>query len=437
MAGESDVVEVATLRSVIDSFIGARLNSKLEKLGEDEHQKREQLQQEYGREAWLESAAKRVGQIRLVTHAVKYSHPDARGSSVHHAPPAALPEALVSSAGELLADDVVGNAAALDVFKFLKLESGGQTVLQLARSGDAALKAAFCSDPKQAQAWCQAFAGITEDADTPSSHTLAKQLYFPLDDVGDDRGYHLLAPLYPTSLAHKIHLRLQQDRFSDETKAARDARKKGEAHPSGYREYPNLASRAFGGSKPQNISQLNSERGGVGYLLPSCPPVWDRQPLQPPTRVTTVFKGWLSRSSREIRDKTKALKAYLESLPPDRSTVHMRDARERFVKAIIDDMLHIAAGLRDLAPGWSADPACKLDAAEACWLDPHRADSDAAFASQASLTDWQEQVSHRFGNWLNHAVRSDRLLMGDPEQRDWEKMLEEELKWLSRELRDE
>ncbi|WP_428309624.1 type I-F CRISPR-associated protein Csy1 [Hydrocarboniphaga sp.] len=432
-----DAGEVALIRSVVEGFIGARLNSKLEKLGADEHQKREHLQQEYGREAWLENAAKRVGQIRLVTHAVKYSHPDARGSSVHYAPPSALPEPLVSSAGELMADDVVGNAAALDVFKFLKLESGGQTVLQLARSGDAALKAAFCADPERARAWCQAFAGITEDADTPSSHTLAKQLYFPLAAAGDDRAYHLLAPLYPTSLAHKIHLRIQQDRFSDESKAARDARKKGEAYPSGYREYPNLASRAFGGSKPQNISQLNSERGGVGYLLPSCPPVWNRQPLQPPTRTTTVFNGWLSRSSREIRDKIKALKAYLDSLPPDRSTVHLRDARERYVQAIIDDALHIAAGLRDLPPGWSADPACKLDAAEAYWLDPHRAYADADFASQASLTDWQQQVSHRFGNWLNHEVGSDRLPMGDPEQREWKKMLEEELQWLSRELRDE
>lgn len=427
-----DLTETALLRSAIESFIGERLKARLEKLNEDEHERVTELRQEYARETWLESAAKRVRHIRLVTHALKFTHPDARGSGVYYASGHFLPTPLVSSAGERLADDVVGNAAALDVFKFLKIESGGRTLLQRAMTDDAALKAALCDDKQRAQRWCVTFAGITQETGAPSTHTLAKQVFFPLKDGR----YHLLAPLYPTSLTHRLHLLIQHDRFSDEAKAARAARRNEEPHARGYREYPNLATRSFGGSKPQNISQLNSERGGIGYLLPSCPPHWDRQNIHPPTNVTTLFSNWLNRFY-EIRERIKALKSYLEKLPTQQTNIRMRDARERFVKGIVDEVLNVGETVRNLAPGWSAAATCKLDPVEACWLDPGRASIDEVFSTQCHAADWPAEVSHRFGNWLNAAIRSDRMSVGDSEHREWQKMLSEELAWLQKELGDE
>ncbi|WP_234420839.1 type I-F CRISPR-associated protein Csy1, partial [Xanthomonas fragariae] len=59
------------------------------------------------------------------------THPDARGSSLH-VPPDSLPQhAEIGShlLGAHYAQDVVGNAAALDVFKFLKIEVEGQGLL--------------------------------------------------------------------------------------------------------------------------------------------------------------------------------------------------------------------------------------------------------------------------------------------------------------------
>ena len=424
--------ETAELRSVIEAFIGERLKAKLEQLNDDANSKAATLKEQYDRETWLENAAKRVGQIRLATHALKYSHPDARGSSVYYASHHPLPEPLVSSAGETLTDDVVGNAAALDVFKFLKLETGGRTILQRAATDDAALKAAFCDDEQRARNWCEAFTAVTQSDSAPSTHALAKQLYFPMGDGS----YHLLAPLYPTSLAHRLYIQIQHDRFSDEAKAAREAKRNGKPHATGYREYPNLASRSFGGRKPQNISQLNSERGGAGYLLSSCPPRWDRQSVQPPAKVTTIFSRWLNRFYH-IRERIKQLKAYLEGLPTERTNRHMRDARERFVKDIVDEVLDLGESVRRLPPGWSGDPGCKLDPIEACWLDSGRAATDETFSKQCQTTDWPTEISHRFGNWLNAGIRSDKLPVGDPEHGEWMRVLEEELDWLRRTLRDE
>jgi CRISPR-associated protein Csy1 len=411
----SDETGRQQVRAVIETFIADRLAAKLDGLKEGDDEKREKLREEYEPENWLASAAKRVSQIRLVTHAVKYSHPDARGTSVH-APKELIPEPLIGTSGPGLVDDVVGNAAALDVFKFLRLEVSGASLLQRAQAEDAELLAALSPDSAQAQSWCKAFAGITESAETTSSDTLAKQLYFPLQEGG----YHLLAPLYPSSLAHLIHQRIQHTRFSGEAKSAREARRNQAVH-AGYCEYPDVATRAFGGSKPQNISQLNSERGGVGYLLPSLPPQWTAQGIRPPAAVTTIFSGWLQRHSTELRRLVREMKQYLEGLPSDRerSTVDMRERRAAYVDAIVDEVLFVTAQVQVLPAGWSAEPGCQLDPAECCWLDPLRAESDEGFAALCRRGTWMEEVAHRFANWLNGLLYSEKLPMADAEHHEW------------------
>ena len=57
------------------------------------------------------------------------------------------------------------------------------------------------------------------------------------------------------------------------------------AHPTVLTDhveaYASLAVQELGGTKPQNISQLNSERRGDNYLLASLPPVWKTVAVQP------------------------------------------------------------------------------------------------------------------------------------------------------------
>ena len=116
-------LDASALRACIHAFIDARLQDKLNKLNDDEHEQRVKLLEEHRPAVWLEGAAKRVAQIQLATHTLKPIHPDARGSNLHVRD--SLPEqpGLVSSRILQEADDdVVGNAAALDVFKLLKIE---------------------------------------------------------------------------------------------------------------------------------------------------------------------------------------------------------------------------------------------------------------------------------------------------------------------------
>ncbi|MFY1004775.1 type I-F CRISPR-associated protein Csy1, partial [Escherichia coli] len=104
----------AALRDLIHTFIHTRLQTKLDKLADDDP-KRQQLLDDHRPEAWLADAARRVAQIQLATHTLKPIHPDARGSNLHAPPPAVDLPGLVSShcLSSGWDDDVVGNAAAL------------------------------------------------------------------------------------------------------------------------------------------------------------------------------------------------------------------------------------------------------------------------------------------------------------------------------------
>lgn len=113
----------AAFRTAIGRFLQERLDAKLEKLPEDDP-KRHELAAQFAWSTWIDDAARRVGQIQAVTHSLKAIHPDARGTNLYCRPGQLPPRSEIGShvLGDSFAGDVVGNAAALDVYKFLSVE---------------------------------------------------------------------------------------------------------------------------------------------------------------------------------------------------------------------------------------------------------------------------------------------------------------------------
>ena len=394
---------VEKIKCVITNFIQERLQAKLDKLKEGEEAKREELIADHQPETWIGDAARRVSQIQQVTHALKYSHPDARGSNLN-------------SAGNLNAGrlrvgthtlnnstpDVVGNAAALDVNKFLRLGLDGKALLSLAVESSPVLQAAFSDNRELAQQWMASFANITAAPEAPASHKLAKQLYWP---VGENE-YHLLSPLFPSSLVHHLwsHIRTQ-----------------------GYREYPNMVVQKFGGTKPQNISQLNSERYGENYLLSSVPPTWKSDNKWLPLKAESIFDGWLTRRER-VKELTTALREFLYRVQ-DYNNVYIRATRAEIVNYIIDETLVAAAELRDREECWTQTPDCKLNIDEQCWLNPYRCEYDEDFRKTYVWGDWKAAVCKRFANWLNATINDPKrpLPLGQDEAVHWQRDLDNAL----------
>lgn len=423
------------IQAVIHQFTQDRLQPKLDKLQDGEDDARRQLLAEYEPQTWIADAARRVSQIQQVTHALKFTHPDAKGSSLS-APgnPQADPLAVGShTIADSLPADVVGNAAALDVYKFLRLDVDGQSLLDRAMAGDPALASALADDADLAAEWMAAFATLPEPNGQPATHKLAKQIYWPL---GEGR-YHLLAPLFPTSLVQVVWAGIREDRFSDEAKAAREARREKRAHPHGYREYPNLAIQKFGGTKPQNISQLNSERHGENWLLPSLPPNWQSDPIRPPFFTESVFARRFG-NRRDVKELTRILRDFLRGVAKsDLNNIRIRNKRAELVGYVRDELLQFAAEIHELDGGWSQDERCRLNAAEQCWLDPKRAATDEEFAARRRRGDWQDDICLLFGNWLNAAISdAKKTPMGQAEAEAWQDGLGAELRMIRLELAD-
>lgn len=413
----------AAFRKAIENFLTERLEAKLEKLDPGDP-KRVELTTKYTLHAWMERAAHRVTEIQVVTHLVKATCPDAK---IHQVTNLYLGAKELEKKFEVGShspgfnyDDVTGNAGVLDIYALLKTRVDDVSLLTWIQSFDADLVAVLNDDPALSKKWIEALATIVSPRCAPASHTRAKQLYWLIgEDPQDDSQYHLLAPLYASSLAHVIFQKINDDRFSDQARVARQARRERRDHDTGYREYPNLAIQKFGGTKPQNISQLNSERRGNNYLLASLPPKWKTRPVQTPWRVDSALSFFGRRDG--VRRALRELRGFLQSDPS--STMETRNTRDAWVDTLIDELVDFAHPLQTTLPaGWTRDPDCRLAEAEMLWLDPSRAAAnkadDADFSAAWQRMDWPAEIGRRFGNWLN-AQLGQQLPLGDIEGRQW------------------
>ncbi len=416
-------------KTAINDFLQKRLNAKLDKLPPDDP-KRVTLQAQFRPDAWIKDAAHRVSRIHAATHSLKATYPNAKAlnTSLYCEPRKlrAYKELGSHSIDADIFDDIVGDAAVLDVYTFLCTEANGSTLLGAILKNDSDLKAAFSNDDKQAQEWMNAFSGLMEQHGEIASHTRAKQIYWLTgDDPCNDNHYRLLSPLYANTFAHAMYLRIQEDRFSEATKAAKQARRDGQDHPNGYADYPNLAILKLGGSNPQNISRLNNQRRGNNYLLASLPPSWKSRNVREPWHKESVFTQFGARPM--VRSALNALCLLLNADPTP--TMATRDQRDSLTDDIIDELILFGQEMQQgLTAGWSAKPQCQLVQVERLWLDPYRTITDDDFRKTWVLLEWPDEIGKRFGNWLNKEL-SGLLPVGEIEHRHWTRELLGDQEW--------
>ncbi len=437
-----------SLESQVKAFVAARLTTKLdafdkeaeksrkktppEELGQLEERllsDRIKLQEKYKIRAWLTDAAKRASQISMVTHAPKYTHSDTKSVGI-------LVQAddedqncsyLCSASLANVSIDVVGNAAALDVASLLLLKADGRTLLDEISKGESFTLAAIAESHDQLEEWMDGFSKAQSDKELTSGQ-LSKQLYFPLNDGG----YHLISPLYASAVGQSLYEKMTDSFYSEIAKNARKARKSQKFDSAIATSYPNMAKQSFGGTKPQNVSQLNTNRYGQGFLLSCRPPLWKKQ-LAPPSKAKNSF--WREYDRRAWKT-AKHLQKYLENIFSQSSTIVRREFRAELVDELIDTLFIYAAEVQNLKQhaGWSVDT--KLSKAEQLWLDPYRCAEDAEFKAEREKNDWQAEIAKQFATWLNHKIsyKSDTLYTDDKTFNVWKKLLERKLTLLKEDL---
>lgn len=383
------------------------------------------IEQSFKPETWLTDAARRAKQISLATHAIKFTHSDAKATSILVTKTEQEQKGyLVTANLDDKAIDAVGNAAALDVARLLKIQVGGESLVSQLQQGQAPSLSAFTDNTELLQNWIQGFKLALVD-EKLTSHTLSKQVYFPLGQNSDEE-YHLLCPLFSSTLSHRLHAKVTSTRFGD-SKEVRDARKANKFDERIDASFPNTAVQTFGGSKPQNISQLNSERYGQSFLLSCAPPNFERQ-TNPPLKQKSLFNR---RLSFKVAGYLREFKRFLETLRPDQRNFKIRYKRDQgFIAPILDQLMVYAASIQALPAGWSNDSDCELKFSHTFWLDIHNPDE--AFQREREKLDWQNEVASDFASWLSRQLKSDKYLLSDSEHAYFAKLCLHQLKQFER-----
>jgi CRISPR-associated protein Csy1 len=376
------------LDPAIENFLSERKAARIKKnikpgISEEEKQSIElEATELFLLDNWLPDAAKRAGWLSMLTHPGKFTHPSAKTSAIiAEAQP--KPDGFLRTGNAGTDLDVLGNAAALNVHKFLSLTlTDGQSVLAHLEQTSESIQTQFKLSTPFAELQ-QGLLAIKQSTDTAKTSEKIKQVYFPVDD-----GYHLLSILTPSGLMFKLKEAINVLRFSDEAKQAREDRRHQVHNEDGFDELYNLSVIGFGGTKPQNISVLNSQNGGTVYLLPSLPPQLEIRAVQPPK--TSFFSDSLY--YKHYQDSFKALHRLLAV---NHNTIDIRDGRDYWISSIAEQVIEKVWQIRQLPAGWSESTTLSL--AQKIWLD-------AAYSEQReNQDDWLGEIISSIADWFRIA----------------------------------
>ena len=374
-----------------------------------------QADDKFSLKEWLPDAAKRVTQLSMVSHPSKFSHPSAKTSSVI-AQAKQINDGYLRSGNVSYPLDVFGNAAAMDVFKFLSLPLTEKlTVLDGFERQEESLKTLLVGAVLDFETLGKEFLKIKATDTSVKTDHLVKQVYFPIEQAE----YHLLSVLTPSGLITRLKQSIDTIRFSEETKQAKELRRKNEHHEIGYADIFDLTITAYGGTQPQNVSVLNSQNAGRAYLLSSCPPMLEKRAIRLPK--TDFFAQCLYR--KNYQESFIQLHKFMQL---DLNNDDIRTAIRNIIQFVIDQILVLASKTREYSvEGWSnQDYYASLPKLQRIWLDKiYQTERD-------EDSDWRDELSREIARWILRSyekVISDAYKLGTGEILDVKQSVEKSL----------
>lgn len=356
-----------------------------------------ECEKQFSLEEWLPNAAKRAGQISIATHPCTFSHPSARKNKNGYvtsviAQAVYSPDGFLRSGNVVVETDALGNAAALDVYKFLTLEMGDgrQLLSHIKLDTELAVKLLNVNSSSYKKLK-DGFLAMVESVGENVTSSKIKQVYFPVKE-----GYHQLSLLTNSGMIYKLRKRIDENRFSDEIKVKRDLKRKNEFSEQGFAELYDLTTIGYGGTKPQNISVLNNQNGGKAHLLRSLPPA-----IKP--RDTHFPKiNFFTESLRyfDCRDVFQALHKILKT---DYNNIDIREGRDYRLQEIVDRIVDKMWAVRFVSSEQYYAESSQLKNHQKIWLC-HDFEEEREEADQ-----WLEKLSKEISSWI---IRSYEKTMG-------------------------
>ncbi|WP_217528034.1 type I-F CRISPR-associated protein Csy1 [Vibrio cholerae] len=359
-------------------------------------EKQQECEQNFLLDNWLPDAAKRAGQISVASHPCTFSHPSARKNKNGYVSSIIAKnkpriDGFLRSGNVSVEPDALGNAAALDVYKFLSLEMSDQRSLLVHIEQESELARQLLDIPScEYQALRDGFLKMVDSDQASVSSSKIKQVYFPIAD-GE---YHLLSLLTHSGHLFELRKRLDALRFGDAVKEARECKKTNHFHPAGYQEIFGLTTIGFGGTKPQNISVLNNQNAGKAHLLASMPPELTPRDIRLPRTdfFKESFNAW---QAKEVLESLHRL------FLTDYNNINLRDGRDYRIQQYVDLVIEKMWQVRLFLEAYSGELSSALPLEQKIWLYPE-------FAEQRHQEDeWLDKIIRHIARGLiNHYSRS-------------------------------
>jgi len=377
------------------------LNNKVKpSMQEDEvRELEEEGDKKFSKEHWLPDAAKRAGQMSISSHPCTFSHPSARKNKNGYAT-SVIAKASPSSDGYLRTgnvaaeEDALGNAAVLDVYKFLTLTmQDGSSLLEHIKNDSELAKSLLTTQSESYESLKTGLLAITSNGKTESiTSSKIKQVYFP---VGDN-DYHLLSVLSNSGLVYELRRRIDGLRFSERQKELRELKRNNQHSEEGFSEIYDITTIGYGGTKPQNISVLNNQFGGKARLLLSAPPhLWKRD-IKFPTKDFFINSIRFYDIQESLQKLHGIFKTGLDSAIPLRNLESGRDHR---IEEVLDQVIERMSAVRSVASTQYRAESSSLPLYQKIWLcDEYRQE-------RQEQDEWLDNLCEEISRWIFTAYK--------------------------------
>lgn len=364
---------------------------------------------------WLMENSKKAGHLSITTHPSKFSHPDSKTTAIY-ANIKNVKNGYLCSGNVEVESDVLGSAAAMPVYKFLSLPvTENLTVLEAFETKNEQFKQQIeLITQLDFETLRTDFLKIKTLETKEKTDRLIKQVYFP---VPLDEKYHLLSILTPAGLIFEMKKRIDEMRFSTATQEARKAKREnklGEEHHDLF----DLTVIGYGGTKPQNISVLNSQNGGKAYLLSSCPPVFKKRTIRLPRK--DFFQQFFFKDEKEFFQKLHRI------MTTKSNNIGVRTKIEAMICDWIDALLSKAYKIRVTAEaGWTTQGTYQyLPLEQKIWLD------EAYQKQREESSEWRDKISVQITRYFVQCYRkhNSEALLEDAEFIYVKNLVQEKLK---------
>lgn len=390
----NDVVVKQTIDKFLTQKIQITIEQKQKKakvdFSEDEKQK---IRDDYELFNWLDKVAENIEKVFLnVSHVAKLTHSSSQAMSLRDSVNSNSNFHLITTQniGSPFLDSGYADAKVSPIAEFLSFPVA-ETDKQLGEflAENESYFAKVTEDKSKRDYWCNQIKQAYQSQQI-RSHTLAKQIYIP---IGNDN-YHLVSPMYSSSLAHEIALAIKSS--NDKENPAKQARKQNVWSNETYIFYPNVATLGVTKSNHQNVSSLNGQRGGLLYLFPSLPPKWTINP-QPPTNIKQILgRSYQGRLFSQVEYLLKIFK---------QNELFINHERKQLLKTLIEDIIHavcdeIMLVRKNQPAGWSQN--YQIPSYLALLIDTQIMQSENL--SQPQISAYLDELKFEIAKWISKHI---------------------------------